>query len=115
MTDNQKQFIKEYFFKNENYAGWEGIADALLDNGEVIIAGSDKLWWGGIGNFIKISTAEGMVGCSILKFDKESFLESSWFLEYWNGYMTGLSVKIEELNIKYQEIQELVILKEPNR
>jgi hypothetical protein len=107
MTDNQKQFIKERFFKNEEYAGWSSIADTLLEKGECIIAGTDKLWYGGIGNFIKISTAEGMVGCSVLTFDKETFLKSAWFQEYKKAYLDNLTVKIEDLKATYEEIRSI--------
>ncbi len=108
MTNNQKQFIKENFFKNDKYAGWSNIANELLDDGECIIAGDNKLWHGAIGNFIKISDAKGTVGCSLLTFDKESFLRSDWFQEYLIDKLKELARKREEFNKNFDELSMMM-------
>jgi hypothetical protein len=82
LTENQKNFMKERFFKNEEYAGWSNIADALLETGTCIVPGDDCIWKGGIGNFIKTTTAEDLIGCVRYNFDLSNFVSSEWFKEY---------------------------------
>ena len=36
ITDNQKEFLLEYFFKNEKYAGWRNIAIKLIEEGHML-------------------------------------------------------------------------------
>lgn len=108
MTGEQIQFIKNNFFKNEEYAGWEAIANKLLKDGRCIIAGHNKIWYGGIGNFIKCAPAENAIECSLLTFDKESFLQSAWFKEQADSHIKALGHQIGALKVQQYAIERLV-------
>lgn len=57
MTQNQLNFLLS-FFRKESFVGAENIATTLIKNGSCIVAGKDnRIWNGGIGNFIKTSPA----------------------------------------------------------
>jgi hypothetical protein len=79
LSDYQKTFLLDYFFKNEKHSGWKNIATKLLDTGECIVAGKECIWVGGIGNFIKIEEAKDAVDCDLYKFDLEYFFTSEWY------------------------------------
>lgn len=81
LTNYQKRFLLENFFVNEKYLNWKGIADHLLSFGNCIVAGTEKIWVGGIGNFIQTEEAKGAVGCTLYTFDLENFLSSEFFKE----------------------------------
>jgi len=108
MTGEQIEFIKKYFFKNEEYAGWDNIATRLLQEGSCIVAGHGKLWSGGIGNFIKTSPAENAFTCSLLTFDKDSFLQSAWFKEQADYHIKALGHQIVALSYQQYAIELLV-------
>lgn len=105
MTENTKAFIKKHFFKNERFAGWENIADVLLDKGTCIVAGDGNIWVGGIDNFIKKGKAENCVGCTVLAFDLDTFYSSAWFREIATFYVENL---IEERRKTLIEITDIV-------
>jgi hypothetical protein len=111
MTKEQIEFIKNHFFKNEEYAGWGSIAQKLLEDGKCIVAGNSKLWYGGVGNFIKCTSAEGAIGCSLLTFDKDSFLQSVWFKEQADYHITALGHQIVALSDQRYAIERLVTKK----
>ena len=99
LTENQKNFILDYFFKNERYAGWRGIAMNLLSFGWCIVAGENCIWQGGIGNFIKTKKTEKAAGCLLYEFDLEEFLSSEWYREVQSDYVSILGekkMKVEE-------------------
>ena len=82
LTKHQVEFLLEYFFKNERYAGWRGIATKLIENGKCIVAGDECIWKGGIGNFVKTNETSLAEGCLEYTFDVISFVENSlWFKE----------------------------------
>lgn len=70
LINYQREFLLEYFFKNESCPGWRDIAIKLLNTGQCIVPGKDKLWQGGIGNFIKTSIEPDMIGCLLYKLKK---------------------------------------------
>lgn len=107
MTEYQKNFLLDYFFKNEEYAGWKNIALALLVDGQCVVAGGSCIWTGGIGNFIKTEEAEDFIGCVKYIFDLETFLTSEWFKEIHDGYTTTLAWEKANLDQKYAEICKL--------
>lgn len=104
MNNNLKRFIKNYFFVDEFFAGWESIADSLLESGECIVAGNGRIWIGGIGDFIKVSTAPNLIGCSILKFDIAVFLSSELFKHTKESYLEQIRNDIEKLEMEYEDI-----------
>lgn len=91
LTQNQIDFLLEYFFTNEKYAGWKNIATTLLIHGSCIVAGTTCIWDGGIGNFIKTSPAENTIDCSLYEFDLEYFLTSKWYIEVKNEHVKALN------------------------
>jgi hypothetical protein len=105
MTKTTKEFIKKHFFKNDQYAGWEGIADILLENGTCIVAGDGNIWVGGIGNFIERVEATNAIGCTVLTFNVETFLKSKWYHEVATFYIDNL---IEETRKIRAEIVDII-------
>lgn len=107
LTSNQKEFLLEYFFKNEKYAGWRSIATSLLEEGECTVAGTECIWIGLIGNFIKTETAKNLVGCTLYKFDLEYFFESLWYKDIYNKYISILYEEKLAIDKKYKEMTDL--------
>ena len=107
LTEYQKEFLLEYFFKNEKFPGWKIIATYLLEKGECIVAGIGDIWCGGIGNFIKITNAKNAVDCLLYEFDLEYFLSTEWYKEISNQYIAILSDKKRCIEQEYEEICNL--------
>lgn len=108
LTEIQKDFILQNFFKNESFAGWKNIANNLLDNGSCVVAGDSCIWSGGIGNFIKTSNADNFVGCLLYEFDLEYFLSSSWFNQIIKPYISNLWEEKTKIQKEYQDIYNLI-------
>ena len=104
LTDYQKNFILEYFFKNEEYAGWKKIATKLLEDGKCIVAGNTCIWIGDIGNFIKTSEADDCFGCLKYEFDLDEFLTSILYDEKRKYYISILFNQQYELQTKIIKI-----------
>jgi hypothetical protein len=107
LTTFQLYFLLEYFFKNEKFAGWQNIAITLLKEGECIVAGTECIWIGGIGNFIKTTEVENAVGCSLYKFDLDYFLTSEWYKSIHEQYIAQLTEKKEKAEQEFNEIINL--------
>lgn len=107
LTKFQKDFILS-LFRDEKYAGWKGIAEKLLDNGRCIVAGTDCIWHGGIGNFIETSEAEDAIDCLLYEFDFKKFLKSKYYQEYKEPFLTNLGVEKEAIIQQYDELRELI-------
>ena len=86
LTEKQLQFLLT-FFKNEQYPGWQNIATCLLTEGECIVAGTDCIWHGGVGNYIKVENMPNLYGCVLYKFDLYMFLSSPWVREHYEYYI----------------------------
>mgnify|MGYP003335996484 CR=1 FL=1 len=85
MHELQKQFILTRFFAND-MPGWRTIGTKLIENGRCIVAGTERIWKGGIGNFIEVKPAEGTFECSLYTFDLKSFLKSELYKEEAKAY-----------------------------
>lgn len=107
LTEYQKDFLLEYFFKSEKYPGWKNIATQLLEIGNCVVAGTGCLWHGGIGNFINTNNSEGLIDCTLYEFDLESFLKSDWFKEVSDSYISILSDKKKLIEDEYEQIYNL--------
>lgn len=107
LTDNQIEFLLQYFFKNEAFAGWKNIATKLLINGSCVVAGTDCIWKGGIGNFIQTDEAEEAIRCVKYSFDLDNFLDSEWFKEIHSEYVSELAKEIRRIEYKYHDIAKL--------
>ena len=104
LTDTQKNFILNTFFKTYDYPGWANIANRLLENGEVIVPGDKSIWSGGIGNFIKTEKTDKAIDCILYKFDLELFLESKWYNEEKSLHLNQLLDKKDFLQIEIDSI-----------
>lgn len=104
LTEKQKDFILDHFFKSDVYTGWRNIGTKLIDNGECIVAGNGSIWVGGIGNFISLEVAEDFIECTKLEFDLKNFLNSRLFMEIRDEYILNLSEKLNELKKEYREM-----------
>jgi hypothetical protein len=104
LTDYQKKFLLEQFFKNEKYAGWKGIATHLLEQGRCVVAGDKCIWIGGIGNFIKTTDKKGFIDCIEYTFDLEAFLKSEWFRTTKQVELDTLLIAKKEIEKEYDEI-----------
>ncbi len=107
LSENQINFLLEYFFKNEEFPGWKNIAIKLLNTGTCIVAGKKCIWKGGISNFIKTKEPENAIDCLLYEFDLDYFLTSKLFKETKHQIISYLLKEIEQLNIKYEDICEL--------
>lgn len=107
LTEIQKVFLLEYFFKNERYAGWKNIASKLLENGSCIVAGDKCIWMGGVGNFIKTENAENAIDCLLYKFDLENFVTSEFYKERRNIHVEALVQKKKEVEQELDEICQI--------
>lgn len=106
LTNYQKEFIINYFFKDEKYAGWRNIATTLLEDGECVVAGEKCIWIGGIGNFIKTEKSQKFIDCLLYKFDLIEFLSSQWLRETVNNYIPIIEKEKEELKTKLSEVYQ---------
>lgn len=107
LTKNQKEFLLNYFFKNEEFNGWNNVATKLLNNGKCIVAGDKCIWNGGIGNFIKTEDTEDAVDCLLYTFDLEHFLTSKWYKDISKEYISILSAKKRDIELEYNDITNL--------
>jgi len=108
LTTIQKEFILEYFFKKDDCAGWKEIATELLANGRCIVAGNDKMWMGGIGNFIRTEKTKNAFGCLEYYFNLDEFVQSDWFRGFVSSKTTDISLKIADLQAQKDELAELL-------
>jgi hypothetical protein len=101
-----REFLLNTFFKNERFSGWKGIAENLIDKGECIVAGTDCIWKGGIGNFIKVEEANDLIGCIKYIFDYNDFVskDNLFFMEYYTPYLEDLKYEAEKIE---KEIKSL--------
>lgn len=106
LTNYQKEFILKYFFENEKYAGWKNIGTTLLETGECVVAGTNCIWFGGIGNFIETELAEGFFNCLKYKFNLDYFLSSNWYKEISNEYLSTIIEKQSTNRKEYQELEK---------
>lgn len=108
MTEHQKKFLLDTFFKNERYPGWIGIATDLLEKGECLVSGEECIWQGGIGNFIKVIDPPPAYfhggGCVLYQFDR-TFFDSEWCQEAARNYLLILEKKKAELEQELQAIK----------
>jgi hypothetical protein len=108
LTQPQKKFLLENFFKKEEIPGWKNIAEKLLETGKCIVAGDTCIWKGGIGYFIGTKDVKDAVGCIEYVFALEMFLSSKWYEDFKAEYIEQLKTKIEVLRFEQTNIEKLV-------
>jgi hypothetical protein len=107
LTENQKKFLRKQFFEISGYENWVTIANNLLDNGSCIVAGSECIWKGGIGNFINTKPVENAVGCLLYEFKLETFLSSNWYVNSRNNYVSNLTDTIKQKQSELEDVESL--------
>lgn len=94
LTEWQKEYLVEAFFKNEKYASWKYIAEKLVNGDPCIVAGTERIWIGGIGNFITCDAAPPQyIDCMSYTFDLASFLSSEIYKDISNMMLDRLHEK----------------------
>lgn len=109
LDNAQKEFLLK-FFELPHLPGWKNIATKLLENESCIVAGTDKIWIGGIGNFIKTKSADILIDCLEYTFELEQFLSSKMLEERVDLELSKLEKDIENLKNKKQSIETLIYI-----
>jgi hypothetical protein len=104
LTPNQLNFLVKFFEPNL----YSNIAIKLLTTGKCIVAGTEPIWKGGIGNFIQTSNYVEGVGCLLYTFDLNNFLISKYFRERLEQEIKDLDFKADLLQIESSELKELL-------
>ena len=116
VTRYQKDYLLT-FFKNDECAGWRNksemlgwrnIAEMLLEKGSCIVAGTNLIWRGGLGNFMVVTEAKDAVDCLLLKFDLEYFLNSAFYKDAHKNYVENLETVAKDIAQQWEEIRDLV-------
>jgi len=107
LTENQILFLLDIFFANPNLPAWASIGRELLTKGKCIVAGTDQLWLAGIGNFINTENAPDAIGCSLLTFDLESFLQTNFYKSIETEYLANLLEEVNAITHKYNDLKSL--------
>lgn len=110
LTQNQKDFFYNNVFciKDNTYAGAKNIAEELMSTGQCVVAGQERIWVGGVGNFISISKAPGTVNCSFYTLDKENMFKSAWFNLILMECLARTSTIKEQVDAKYNDMLDLI-------
>lgn len=112
LTEYQKTFLIDKFFKlNDSFIYWQNIANKLIDDGECIATGDKCIWVGGIGNFIRISKPNNLVGCIKYEFKFDEFINSEYFRVVSSQYTNNLDDTINKLKQEYNEVSSIKYLK----
>lgn len=90
MKELNTEFLIE-FFGVLDLPGWNEIARKLIENGSVIVAGTEPIWKGGIGNFIKTRKDPRFFACLEYIFDVKSFTQSAYFKEAYRVKMKNFA------------------------
>ena len=110
-NNDQKEFIIS-LFENNKYPGWKNIATSLVEKGRCIVPtdSAEKLWVGGIGNFIDIvdDFDTDLVGCSLMVFSLPYLLASDYFEELKHNKLDVEHLKQEELKNQLAEQKDKI-------
>lgn len=107
LTEYQKEFLLENFFRDEKFAGWRNIAEKLIENGSCIVPGNECIWKGGIGNFISTKPSDSAVGCLEYVFSLRYFLSSNYFEEVKDYRLEELTIQKIQTERKLNELKQL--------
>lgn len=108
LTEYQKEFLFERFFRTSRYSSWKELANSLLENGKCLVAKRDPIWIGGIGNFIKIRDISDGVGVSLYTFDLENFIQSAFYKEFLQYQLSELAERQRKAIKEFDEISKLI-------
>jgi hypothetical protein len=104
LSKQQISFILDNFFTGAPRT----IGEKLLKNGTCIVAGKDKVAFGGAWNFVDAPTEEDTVDCLRHTLDKISFLSSSFFKDTVETAIEELNKDKKTVEEKIQELSELL-------
>ena len=96
------------FFYDKKFAGWESIANSLLETGSCIVAGEECIWKGGVGNFINTKSAPNLIGCSEYTFDVTNFMSSEWYKESLTTYKIEAKIKLAQVEQEKSNLEEIL-------
>ena len=95
------------FFRSDSYPGAENVGRSLITTGKCIVAGTEGIWKGGVGNFIRVKAAEGAVGCSEYTMDVENFMSSRFFADVYAERMKNLAIKKIKAVDEFDEMEAM--------
>lgn len=107
MTLNETQIKTLLKLFPMNCNGAESIARKLLTKGKCIVAGTEPIWRGGVGNFIKTKDAEDGVDCLEYTMDVETFISSNMVQDHLD---TVLGLSRRELQEKQNAVMCIIEL-----
>lgn len=97
-------------FKHQKYPGALSIAEKLLNDGKCIVAGTELIWKGGVGNFIHIEPAQGAINCSLYILDS-NFLDALFVKNHLKVIKEEIDQDIlnlkNELSIKENDLLQI--------
>lgn len=126
LTEIQKDLVVGLFYTPQierQYPGWKNIAKKLVEDGECVVPGKDKMiWTDGVSEFITIEPAKDLIDCTLMKLNLNGLLMSDLInedLDIMVNYRHERIGELEEIiesakkNIRKakDEIQELEVLR----
>ena len=111
LNESQINFLQETFFLQPEFPGSREVSLKLLSEGKCIVASEQRLWFGGVGNFIKRTPAEGSVGCSMLTLDISEFL--AWAEKTLMRYYAQAESDLRDMAEKTASLRDLIRASNP--
>lgn len=106
LNERQIEFISKLF--SDECAGANTIARKLISTGKCIVAGSNRIWYSGIGNFITDKPAEDAIYCTELTFHLQSFIDSELFKDIVQHELLQIQEAVKELKKQEMSIAKLI-------
>lgn len=108
LTPSQKQFILDRFFKRLDVTNWLEIANELIEKGQCVVGGSERIWKGGIGNFIEVIQDDEAFDVMLYKLDLQGLLASDWFQDSLLAYIQDASEQLMNESIRINELTTML-------
>lgn len=103
LTENQIEFIVTNYFGKEHIP----IADKLVRTGKCIVYHHERIWRGGVGNYINVVKSEEGPNLYLYTFDFDVFLSSPHQKLIMENTMSYLIKQKEDLDLRINEIQSI--------
>lgn len=110
LTETQKNFIFEHFFKDDRFAGARNIMESLLEDGSCIVPNYNNgkpIWTNGISHFIKIEDVPNGVGCVKYIFNYKEFINSANFGNRLNYEVDKFVEEIKKMQIHVDDLNSI--------
>lgn len=108
ILDKEQKEILLPLFEKKSFEGWKNIANELLNHEVCIVAGTECIWKGGVGNFIKTKSADHLIDCLEYTLDRETFIESMMVQNYIHNQLSDLELEIDRLRSTSNSIENLI-------